>query len=121
METKYFQIKEINIGKIIFIEASGLRGKYLEFKSILSELENDSKIINLKTSLIKLENELKLDKYNNSFLNIPGQFSILRKSTSIILEKIIKNNQEKLNFIPPSETILNSTLYFISNIEQQLD
>ena len=121
METKYFQIKEINIGKKIFLEASGLRGKYLEFKSILSELENDSKIINLKSSLIKLENELKLDKYNNSFLNIPGQFSILRKSTSIILEKIIKNNQEKLNFIPPSETILNSTLYFISNIEKQLD
>ena len=121
MESKYCKMKEINIGRTIFLEASRLRGKFLEIKSILYGLETDSEIINLKSSLIKLEGEFNLDKYINSFLNVPGQFSIFRKSASLILNKVIKSNQEKLNFIPPSETVLNSSLYLISTIEKQLD
>ena len=120
MESKYCKMKEINIGRTIFLEASRLRGKFLEIKSILYGLETDSEIINLKSSLIKLEGEFNLDKYINSFLNVPGQFSIFRKSASLILDKVIKSNQEKLNFIPPSETVLNSSLYLISTIEKQL-
>ena len=122
MKTKYCKIKEINFGKIIFLEATKLRLKYLDIKSILSELENESAIINLKTKIIKLEEEYHLEKYINSFLDVPGQFSILRKSASLILNKIIKNNQEKLNFISPSETIINSnsTLYLISIIKKKL-
>lgn len=53
-------------------------------------------------------------------MDVPGQFSVLRKSASLILNKIIKNNQEKLNFISPSETIINSTLYLISTIKKKL-
>jgi hypothetical protein len=114
-------MKERNIKKTIFLEAYRLRGKNLEIKSILYGLETDSEIINLKSSLIKLEGEVNLDKYINSFLNVPGQFSIFRKSASLILNKVIKSNQEKLNFIPPSETVLNSSLYLISTIEKQLE
>ena len=120
MKTKYCKIKEINFDKIIFLEATKLRLKYLDIKSILSELENESEIINLKTKIIKLEEEYHLEKYINSFLDVPGQFSILRKSASLILNKIIKNNQEKLNFISPSETIINSTLHLISTIKKKL-
>ena len=120
MESKYCKIKEINFGKAIILEASKLRLKYLNFTSILSELENESEMINLKSEILKLEEEYHLEKYINSFLEIPGQFSILRKSASLVLDKIIKNNQEKLNFISPSETVINSTLYFISSIKKQL-
>ena len=121
MESKYIKKKEINSGKIVFLEASKLRLKYLEYKSILSDLEYDSEIINLKTELLKLEEVYKLDKYINSFLNIPGQFSIYRKSVSLILDKILKKNEAKLNFILPSETIINSTLYLISTILKKLN
>ena len=120
IDSKYCKIKEINFGKEIFLKATKLRLKYLDITSILSELENESEIINLKTEIMKLEEEYHLDKYINSFLDVPGQFSILRKSASLILDKIIKNNQEKLNFISPSETIIDSTLYLISTIKKQL-
>jgi len=94
--------------------------KYLDFKSLLAGLENNSEIMKLKSTIIKLEEELLLDKYINSFHQIPGQFSILRKSASLILDKIIRKNQQKFNFILPSETIINSTLYLISTIKKNI-
>ena len=120
MKSEYFKVKKIDIGNEIYLEAFALRMKYLDFKSLLAGLENNSEIMNLKSTIIKLEEELLLDKYINSFHQIPGQFSILRKSASLILDKIIRNNQQKFNFIYPSETIINSTLYLISTIKKQI-
>ena len=117
---KYCKIKNIDVGKRIFKVASELRMKYLNFKLLSSEMESNSEIINLKTKISKLEGELKLDKYINSFLEVPGQFSLFRKSASIILNKIINTNQEMLNFISPSETVINSTLYLTSTIKKAL-
>ena len=117
---KYCKIKSINVGRRIFKEANELRMKYLNFKLLSSEMENKSETINLKTKICQLEGELKLDKYINSFLEVPGQFSLFRKSASIFLNKIINNNQEKLKFISPSETVINSTLYLTSKIKKEL-
>ena len=45
----------------------------------------------------------------------------LRKSSSIILNKLIKKNHEKLNFIKPSKKIINSALDLIFKIKKNLD
>ena len=120
MKSKYFKVKNIDIGKEIYLKASYLRINYLDFKSIISGLENDFEIINSKSTIIKLEEELLLDKYINYFYQIPAKFSIFRKSINLILEKILRNNQEKFSFILPSENIINSALYLISTIKKQL-
>ena len=117
---KYCKIKKLDVGKQIFKEADELRMKYLNYKLLSSEMEYNIETINLKAKISKLEGELKLDKYINSFLEVPGQFSLFRKSASIILNKIINNNQEKLKFISPSETVINSTLYLTSTIKKEI-
>ena len=76
--------------------------------------------IELKVKFSKFEHELNLDKYINSFLQTPGEFSLFRKSASLILDRIIRKNHEKLKFIQPNEKIINFTLKLISNIKAQL-
>ena len=109
-----------DIGKTIFLEALECNRIYIAFKSILSELEHDYEIIDLKINNLEIKEELHLNKYINSFLNIPGQFSIIRKGINVILDKIIKNNHEKLKFIKPSEKIVNLVLNLIKNIFKKL-
>ena len=120
MSEKYCKIKEIDIGRKVFLEATELRMKVLDTKLILSDLETDFELINLKSVISKLEDELRLERYFKSFLEVPSQFSIFRKCASLILNKIIEKNQEKLNFIEPSESIINSTKYIISLMDKQL-
>ena len=120
MLEKYCKIKEIDFGRKVFLEATELRMKVLDVKLILSNLETDSELIKLKAVISKLEDELRLERYFKSFLEVPGQFSIFRKCASLILNKIIEKNQEKLNFIEPSESIINSTKYIISLMNKQL-
>ena len=87
---------------------------------MFSEINNELQIIKLKTRLAKLNGEIFIDKYLNSYLNIPGEFLSLRKCSSIILNKLIKKNHEKLNFIRPSSRIVYLTLDFIYKLRKKL-
>ena len=120
MKLKYLKKEKIDVGREVFIKASDVSKAFLNIKSILIELNQELQSIKLKTKLIKLEDDSNLEKYLNSFLNIPSQFSIFRKSVSIILNKIIKQNYQKLNFNKPNEKIINLTLDLINRIIKQL-
>ena len=120
MNIKYFQKENIDIKKQIFSNASRICLKYYSIKKAFSELEQKLETIELQVKITKLESELNLDKYINSFLQTPGEFSLFRKSASLILDRIIRKNHEKLKFIEPNEKIINFTLKLISNIRAQL-
>jgi len=120
MKRDYLKKEKINISQEIFLRASEPRTNYLDIASTLKEIKNELQVIKLKTRVTKLEESLFLDKYLNSYLNIPGKFSIFRKSVSLILDKIIQNNYEKLNFIKPSDKIINLTLEFITQMKKKL-
>ena len=121
MDEIYFKENKLNINKTVFLHAAGPHDKYMEYSLIFSELEQNLKLNKLKNEITKLKNELQLDKYFNSYLNVPGQFSFIRKSTSIILNKIIKKNSEKLKFMKPSKKIISLTFELISRIKRKLE
>lgn len=120
MNTKYLKKEKINIRKEVFSRASEPSKNYLFILSLFSEMTNELEIIKLKAKVTKLDQSLLLDKYINSYLNIPGQLSFFRKSSSIILDKIIKNNYEKLNFIKPNDKIIFLTCSLIERIKKKL-
>ena len=121
MKIKYFQKENIDIKGIIFPIVSDISLNYFHIKNAFSELEHKLATIELKVKITKLEDELNLDKYINSFLQAPGKFSLFRKSASLILDKIIRKNHEKLRFIQPNEKIINFTLKLINKMRKQLD
>ena len=114
------KIEEINIKNEVFSKALTVSINYLTISSVFSEINNELQIIKLKTRLNKLDGEIFIDKYLNSYLNIPGEFLSLRKCSSIILNKLIKKNHEKLNFIRPSSRIVYLTLDFIYKLRKKL-
>ena len=93
------KIEEINIKNEVFSKALAVSINYLTISSVFSEINNELQIIKLKTRLAKLNGEIFIDKYLNSYLNIPVEFLSLRKCSSFILNKLIKKNHKKLNFI----------------------
>ena len=120
MKVKYFKKEKINSSEKILSVASKISIKYLGIKKDLAELTNKLSAIELKTKFTKLEEELYLDKYIDSFLKMPGIFSSLRKCSSVILDKLIKKNYNKLEFIQPNERIINLTLSLISRMYKTL-
>ena len=122
IENKYLkEIEEINIKNEVFSKASTVSINYLTISSIFSEINNELQIIKLKTRLTKLDGEIFIDKYLNSYLNIPGEFLSLRKCSSIILNKLIEKNYEKLNFNQPNRRIVHLTLDFINKLRNKLN
>ena len=65
--------------------------------------------------------QIKIEKYLNSFLNVPGQFSLIRKNINFILGKIIKNNSNKLKFNEPNIKIIKLTFGFIAKIKNNIN
>lgn len=121
MKIKYFQEENIDIKRIIFPTVAQISFDYLHIQKAFSELEHRLETIELKVKITKLEDELNLDKYLDSFLQIPGKFSLFRKSASLILDRIIRKNHEKLRFIQPSEKIIIMTLQVINKMRNQLN
>lgn len=120
MEIKYFKTEKIDSGENILSIASKISLKYLGIKKNLTEFINKLSTIELKTRFTKLEEELYFDKYIDSFLKVPGKFSSIRKSSSVILDKLIKNNHDKLEFLQPNEKIIKLTLGLIARMNKKL-
>ena len=121
IKRKYLkEIKNMNIKNEVFSRASAPSLNYLTISSAFAEINSELQIIKLKAGLNKLNEEIFIDKYLNSYLNIPGEFLSLRKSSSLILNKLIKKNHKKLNFINPGKKIVNLTLDLISRIRKKL-
>ena len=121
IKNKYLKQIKINIKKEVFSGASSAKLNYLTISSAFQEIKDELQLIKLKIGLNKLNGEIVIDNYLNSYLNIPAEFLSLRKSSSIILNKLIKKNHEKLNFIKPSKKIINSALDLIFKIKKNLD
>ena len=121
IKNRYLKQIKINIKKEVFSGASSAKLNYLTISSAFQEIKDELQLIKLKIGLNKLNGEIVIDNYLNSYLNIPAEFLSLRKSSSIILNKLIKKNHEKLNFIKPSKKIINSTLDLIFKIKKNLD
>ena len=121
IKRKYLkEIKIMNVKNEVFSKASAPSLKYLTISSTFTEINNELQIIKLKVEINKLNEEIYIDKYLNSYLNIPEELFCLKKISSIILNKLIKKNHEKLNFIQPDKKIVNLTLAFISKIRKKL-
>ena len=120
MEEYYLKKEKIIIKNEVFSRASEPSKIFISISSMFREIQQNLDIIELKIGFNKLNNALSLENYINSYLNVPEKFNIFRKSVSLILEKIIKKNSDKLKFIQPSKKIINLTLDLIWRINKKL-
>jgi len=120
MKDKYFQKNQINIDKEILIIVSKPYKKFIDYKLIFFQLTEKLKITQIQTDIDKLKKKLNLDKYLNSYFTAPSQFTIFRKSVNLILDKIIKDNFEKLKFIKPTLKTVNFALEFAGKIKTEI-
>ena len=120
MKAKYFKNEEKNIDKMILREVSKIYKKFTEYNLIFTQLNQELETTQLRADISKLKNELNLDKYLNSYFNAPSQFTMLRKSVNLILDKIIKNNLDKLKFIKPNLKTTNLALDFVGKIKFEI-
>lgn len=119
--SNYFNDKKENVKNTIYNITSKISKSYLNLELFMESINFENRICNLENKITELTGNLKLEKYYNSFLAVPGECSFMRKNVNFILDKIIKNNSDKINFEEPNIKMLKKSFQIISNLKKGLD